>query len=502
MSRTAFVAVGLALVGACSLPALWFLRPEPVRVTDRDVQCGHWCVVRCAELLGVPLAIEDVLRLMPPAAQGHSLQQVSTALETIGLTATGRQERFESLAKRQGPWIVHLKDPDHFIVLVSIKDRERRIHAFDPLGNRETISLDSVRTRWSGKLLEVRRGDLQRPLPLSRTRPAEAPCIQFQSLFLDKGSVYSNGQLLPFHFEFQNLGDKPLVIESVHPSCSCLIVDAPSTPIPSRQTGVISVTVNPGATGGPFLHSLDVRTNDPVLSRVRLQASGYVATDVQINPPRIDLGSLPPGTTVQRQCFLRYHNKDTHLRLSDLKLPLDGAKVEWIEHVDNADSIARLWPDARSQVDLPEGVSVIQVAYTVPSDANGPVSATLEACSNIRGYERIQIPVSGTVLRPILFVPSILSFGEVGPETDPVARIRLRRAKGTSFQILTAEIPGLAALDWKAEPLAGGVQELQVRLSSQDALRVNGQMLKVQVRLDGEDNPVTCECPVFAASRP
>lgn len=502
MTRSAFVGVGLILIGAGSLPVLWSLRTESVRVTDRDVQCGHWCLVRCAELLGVPIAIDDVLKLMPPSAQGHSLQQLSTALETIGLKATGRQERFESLTKRQGPWIIHLTNPDHFIVLVSIEDRERRIHAFDPLGNRETISLDSVRSRWSGKVLEVRRGDHQQPLPLSMARPAGAPCIQFESLFLDKGSVYSNGQLLPFHFEFQNLGESPLVVESVHPSCSCLIVDAPSTPIPSRQTGVISVTVNPGATGGPFLHSLDVRTNDPVLSRIRLQASGYVATDVQINPPRIDLGSLLPGATVQRQCFLKYHNTDTRLQLGDLTLPLDGARAEWIEHVNDAASIARLWPDAHGRVDLPEGVSVIQVAYTAPTAANGPVSAVLEARSNIPGYERIRIPVSGTVLRPILFVPSILSFGEVDPEAAAVARIRLRRSTGTSFQILTAEIPSLATLDWKAKPLAAGNQELQVRLSGQDAIRVSGQSLKVQVRLEGEDTPVTCECPVFAASRP
>ncbi len=39
------------------------------------------------------------------------------------------------------------------------------------------------------------------------------------------------GQKVAVNFKFKNTGDKPLIIESVSPSCGCTVADYPKTPI-------------------------------------------------------------------------------------------------------------------------------------------------------------------------------------------------------------------------------------------------------------------------------
>lgn len=493
------ISIGI-MIALASIPAVRALVSSQPAVTENDVQCGHWCVVRCSELLGAPVSVIDVVKLMPPTPAGHNLHQLSQTLEKIGLQCTGRQERFEALQNREGPWIVHLKNPDHFIVLVSVETNEGRIHAFDPLGKRETIPMEQVRTRWSGRLLEVGRVASKAPLPLYVDRPRHNPSIQFQKLFIDKGSVYANGQLATFEFPFANLGETPLSIQNVRPSCSCLIVDYTREPVPAGGTGAVTVRVNPGNNGGGFLHSLDVETNDPVMQRLRLQASGYVATDVLINPPTIDLGNVLPGTTVRRQCFIQYHNNTTRLRLSDVALQLPGAEATWIEQLNEADNIDKVWPGAGRDVDLSEGVSVIQITYTAPASASGKISTAINARSNIEGFEEIRVPVTGRVSPPITFIPSILSFGEVDVQASSAAKVRVRSTSAQAFQILTVELAG-AQVEWKVTTVSEDLQELTVTMPGHEAAGFSGQSLDVKIKLGDSSDVSISQCPIYATAR-
>lgn len=508
MLRIVIAFIGLGTLVGLAFGLTWYSRElPPATVNPQDVQCGHWCIVRCAELLGVPATVEEIVALMPPTPAGHSLHQLAQALERVGLRSTGRRAPFESLENCPGPWIVHLTDPDHFIVLVSVEAREGRIHAFDPLGKHETIPVDLVRGRWSGKILEVSRPEPPEPLPRYLSRSTSAPCIQFQALFLDRGSLPANGQAATFEFDFENLGTAPLVIEAVRPSCACLQVDFPHEPVAAHGRGVITVRVNPGHTGGAFLHALDVQTNDPVQSHLRLKASGYVTTSLVINPPAIDLGNLLPGATVRRECFLRYHNTAEQLKLSDLTLKLPGAQAAWINHLDDSQAAQKLWPGATSDVDVPEGVSVIELTYRPPPEATGKISAILEARSNVAGFETLKIPVTGTVLQPVQFVPSILSFGEVNRQAFSEASIRLRSPTGGAFEIVSVTgVPSATGSDpvsinWKSSRRSDGLLELLVRVPGTGALAMNGAFLQVTIKLADAADPLTIACPVFAVEK-
>jgi hypothetical protein len=54
----------------------------------------------------------------------------------------------------------------------------------------------------------------------------------------DYGKI-TEGQKLEVLFRFKNVGDKPLVIESVRPGCGCTVADPPKEPIAPGAEGEI-----------------------------------------------------------------------------------------------------------------------------------------------------------------------------------------------------------------------------------------------------------------------
>ncbi len=50
----------------------------------------------------------------------------------------------------------------------------------------------------------------------------------------------NEGQKLAVSFRFKNTGDKPLVIQSVQPSCGCTVADYPKEPISPGSEGEIT----------------------------------------------------------------------------------------------------------------------------------------------------------------------------------------------------------------------------------------------------------------------
>jgi hypothetical protein len=70
------------------------------------------------------------------------------------------------------------------------------------------------------------------------TDPATYTTIQWIDSAKDMGQI-NEGQKLEVAFRFKNSGDKPLVIQSVQPSCGCTVADYPKEPIAPGQEGLI-----------------------------------------------------------------------------------------------------------------------------------------------------------------------------------------------------------------------------------------------------------------------
>lgn len=71
----------------------------------------------------------------------------------------------------------------------------------------------------------------------------------------------TEGQKLAVSFRFKNTGDKPLVIESVHPACGCTVADFPKEPIAPGGEGEITGEFNSEGREGQQHKEITVNTN-------------------------------------------------------------------------------------------------------------------------------------------------------------------------------------------------------------------------------------------------
>jgi hypothetical protein len=61
-------------------------------------------------------------------------------------------------------------------------------------------------------------------------------------------------------FEFTNIGQEPLILTEVRPTCGCTIADYTKTPVKSGEKGIIKITYN-AAVAGAFNKVIVVTSN-------------------------------------------------------------------------------------------------------------------------------------------------------------------------------------------------------------------------------------------------
>ncbi|HEY4652289.1 MAG TPA: DUF1573 domain-containing protein [Pontibacter sp.] len=84
--------------------------------------------------------------------------------------------------------------------------------------------------------------------------------LTFEKETHDFGTI-AEGTLATYEFRVKNVGNQPVVIASVQPSCGCTTPDWTKTPIQPGKTGVIKAIYNSTGRPGPFHKSISVTTN-------------------------------------------------------------------------------------------------------------------------------------------------------------------------------------------------------------------------------------------------
>ena len=103
--------------------------------------------------------------------------------------------------------------------------------------------------------------------------PENPPIFQFDELDYDFGNI-AMGEKLTHSFEFKNVGESPLLIHTVQPSCHCTVLkDWPKEPIPPGGSGAITAQFE-GKFEGSNTKSISIMANTkPNLTRLILTAS-------------------------------------------------------------------------------------------------------------------------------------------------------------------------------------------------------------------------------------
>ncbi len=85
------------------------------------------------------------------------------------------------------------------------------------------------------------------------------PEFKFNEETHDFGKI-PQGKPVTTEFVYTNIGDEPLILTNVQPTCGCTIADYTKTPVKKGDKGVIKITYN-AAVVAPFGKSIVVTSN-------------------------------------------------------------------------------------------------------------------------------------------------------------------------------------------------------------------------------------------------
>ena len=85
------------------------------------------------------------------------------------------------------------------------------------------------------------------------------PEFKFTAEKYDFGKI-PQGKPVSTNFEFTNIGEEPLILTNVQPTCGCTIADYTKTPVKKGDKGIITITYN-AAVVAPFSKTIVVTSN-------------------------------------------------------------------------------------------------------------------------------------------------------------------------------------------------------------------------------------------------
>ncbi len=241
-SHACLVACLVVLLGAAGL--LW---SSPAFADS----CGIDSLSGMLQLMGVSVEPSQVRRSVGDTGTSLSLLDIRNGARRLGLGLRGVNTSLSELRENGTPAILHLREPDHFVVLVGLGSA--RASVLDA-GALRVVEVEALARRFSGAALTPA-GAVG---PSSRARVREpVRAIRFTST----SAVHTE------EVEVINAGVQPLDLEVAAKACSCLGVDLSSRRVPPGERVTLAVRVR-SQTWGTSVESITLGTNDPLAPRL------------------------------------------------------------------------------------------------------------------------------------------------------------------------------------------------------------------------------------------
>jgi hypothetical protein len=104
----------------------------------------------------------------------------------------------------------------------------------------------------------------------------QKPEFKFNEEKHDFGKI-PQGKPVSTLFEYTNVGEQPLIVTAVQPSCGCTIADFTKTPVKKGDKGTIKITYN-AAVISPFNKTITITSNAATPTKVISIVGEVVAT--------------------------------------------------------------------------------------------------------------------------------------------------------------------------------------------------------------------------------
>ena len=283
-------------------------------------------------------------------------------------------------------------------------------------------------------MLFVRKPKIPKRLPAFLPKPkGNVPFAQFDYLIRDLGTVPAVGDPVAFSYTVRNVGNADLIIKRIIPDCTCIESKKPAAPIKPGEVGIIELAYHVQPHRGPFFHTVIVETNDPQIPMLGLTASGWSGVELRIKPQHIYLKNMVSGHEKTFRCFAKFTGDGQDLQIQIGESFLDG--VDLVKHIVQpiTDEVINGWFSEFSVRNSVYGQAYILELVFVPFGNVGDIiSGKIVLDTNIKGYEKFTLNVSGWISSPVMSFPQIISLSNM-TETEITLVSRIEE----SFEIIS-----------------------------------------------------------------
>ena len=151
----------------------------------------------------------------------------------------------------------------------------------------------------------------------------------FESTTHDFGAL-ARGTKAQAHFKLKNVYEENVHISGVRSSCGCTIPQIVKADLKTFEAGEIVADFNTRDFLGQKTATITVSLDKPFPAEVQLHVSGFIRSDVVVQPGAVDFGAVDFGTNVQKRITVTYAGRDDW-ELLDVKSGNPHIAVEMVE---------------------------------------------------------------------------------------------------------------------------------------------------------------------------
>jgi hypothetical protein len=137
------------------------------------------------------------------------------------------------------------------------------------------------------------------------------PKLSIDGLTVDLGTMYS-GQIKTGRITLRNIGNQPLKILHVQPSCGCTTVRQPKSELQPNESDEVEVSFNSMQYRGPIEKFVNIETNDPLSQYIAVKLTANIKEELAptLKTYSIWLGNIALGKKVEQPItFTNVSNK-------------------------------------------------------------------------------------------------------------------------------------------------------------------------------------------------
>jgi hypothetical protein len=391
------------------------------------------------------------------------MRDIADAAQRLAIPLGGVAGSLGDVAGAGDPAIIHLSDPDHFVVLVRLSGAWAQVV---DLGMIACLPRAELETRYSGHALVLADDPAQ-----------DGGRVQVEEFHYPFG-ISGVGQTIEHTFTVTNAGNRPLMVEAD----DCKTCGAPEVTIaeeilaPGQSTPVtVKFTVT---ASGNVLRVAKLRTDDPRAALVYLTLQGTVPHDVQVQPARLsvarDKNAVPPlHLTVSGPGGMDVTGAACERGLFDVQI-------------------------SAPEVDANEKKTWHLELTLKPQDFVGPLDDQLTIHTTHAERPLITVPITGRIRGDLEVQPSQVFFGFVAPGKPAEQKIVIASRSGAPFTVKSAKLEAAGLRVSEPTRAEDGTWTLTVSLAA-DKPGVIDTHLVLTTDVPGEE---TLEVPVYAHVSP